>query len=104
MLSSAWYLERLEAKRHVDERLWKNHVTYLESFLSKANYREEARRLDIERKLGHARSMLKETGSSDYIDSLRGTLGANPSAAKPLQEQGSEATTKTADAYAAMVK
>ena len=78
MLSAPWYTDRLNAKRQVDERLWRRHAVYLESFLSKANYTEEARRLGIEHKLDYARRMLKQIAAAGSVESLRGTLGANP--------------------------
>jgi hypothetical protein len=90
MLSAPWYTDRLNAKREVDERLWRRHAVYLESFLSKANYTEEARRLGIEHKLDYARRMLKQIAAAGSIESLRGTLGANPLPTQAAEAQPTE--------------
>src|SRR5262249_3221626 len=45
MLASDWYKERLAAKQTIDCALWTRHVTYLEGFLAKTNYSDEAIRL-----------------------------------------------------------
>jgi len=77
MLSSNWYRARLEAKQQVDQGLFKRHIDYLQAFLGKANYAEEAKRLGIPRRLAEAREALKRISSPEYIDSLAGSLGAN---------------------------
>jgi len=78
VLASDWYRARLEAKQAVDERLWKQHVSYLENFLRNANYAEEARRLHIEGKLASAKENLWRVRDKNYAQSLIGTLGAEP--------------------------
>ena len=51
VLASDWYAARLAAKQRHDIQLWRNHATYLENFLKKKNYAEEAQRLGIREKL-----------------------------------------------------
>jgi hypothetical protein len=48
---------RLEAKQRHDIKLWRHHATYLENFLKKKNYAEEAQRLGIPAKLESAWAM-----------------------------------------------
>ncbi|HVV71177.1 MAG TPA: hypothetical protein VHI52_06715, partial [Verrucomicrobiae bacterium] len=78
MLDSAWYAERLTAKQKVDQRLWRRHVEYLNRFLKKTVYADEAARLGITSRLAKARKTLEEVESPSYLDKLRGTLGAEP--------------------------
>ncbi len=78
LLGSDWYAARLKAKQAVDRRLWRQHVAYLDRFLKKANYAEEAQRLGIAGRLERARGQLAEAESPDYLERLFGTLGAQP--------------------------
>jgi len=78
MLGSDWYKERLAAKQMLDCSLWTRHATYLEAFLAKSNYSDEAIRLGIKRKLDQAAQSLKRLRSGWYLERLEGTLGVNP--------------------------
>jgi len=78
LLGSKWYAERLTAKQGIDQHLWQRHVDYLERFVKKTGYADEAARLGISARLARARKTLEEVGSSAYLESLRGTLGAEP--------------------------
>lgn len=78
LLASDWYAERLSAKQQVDRRLWQRHVDYLSRFLKKTIYADEAARLGISARLAQAQDRLNEVASPSYIESLRGTLGAEP--------------------------
>jgi len=78
LLESDWYAARLQAKQNVDRRLWRRHVDYLERFLKKASYAEEAGRLGIGAKLEQARQTLAQVELPDYLAGLWGTLGAEP--------------------------
>jgi hypothetical protein len=78
MLGSAWYAARLEAKRQVDRRLWRRHIDYLDRFLKKSSYADEAARLGIAGRLASARKMYDDVESTGYLERLRGTLGAEP--------------------------
>jgi hypothetical protein len=78
LLGSDWYAARLKAKQAVDRRLWRQHVDYLDRFLKKANYAEEAERLGIAGRLDRARRMLAEAEAPAYLERLFGTIGAEP--------------------------
>jgi hypothetical protein len=78
MLSSDWYAERLAAKQHVDIRMWDRHVRTLKTFLAKDNYAEEAARLGISDRLARAQKNLETVRSTDYLQHLHGTIGAQP--------------------------
>jgi hypothetical protein len=78
LLQSDWYAARLKARQAVESRLWQQHVRYLERFLSKPNYTEEAIRLGIDDSLERARQELARAESPARLAKLAGTLGAEP--------------------------
>jgi hypothetical protein len=78
LIESDWYQARLDAKVKVDQALWKRHVAYLESFLTKTNYQTELKRLKIHERIATAKSMLAHVNSPTYRASLVGMIGADP--------------------------
>lgn len=78
LLASDWYAARLAAKQKLDRKLWRRHVDYLDKFLKRASHAEEAERLGVPDRLISARKTLERVESPAYLDSLRGTLGAEP--------------------------
>jgi hypothetical protein len=78
LLASDWYQQRLEVKQQRDIQLWQRHVNYLQQFLDDKDYDDEARRLDIPRRLETAKQKLAAVQEPDYVNSLIGTLGADP--------------------------
>ncbi|MFM8884935.1 MAG: hypothetical protein ACKOKC_00755, partial [Chthoniobacterales bacterium] len=80
VLASDWYRARLQAKQRVDVRLWERHSDYLEKFLKDPNYSAEADRLGLRGRLDEAWAKLREACAADYMESLRGTTGAEPQA------------------------
>ncbi|MCF7764664.1 MAG: hypothetical protein K9N62_13420 [Verrucomicrobia bacterium] len=78
LISSDWYRERLAAKQAGDRRLWERHVAYLQEFLAKPNYADEAGRLGIEGRLAEARATLEEVKKPEYLTRIEGTLGTDP--------------------------
>ena len=80
-MASDWYAGRLAAKQQHDIRLWRNHAAYLENFLKKKNYVEEAQRLNIPAKLDNAWTTYHHVKSPEYLASLKGAIGLQPLAA-----------------------
>jgi hypothetical protein len=78
LLASDWYAARLKARQGVESRLWQRHIRYLERFLSKPNYTEEAIRLGIGDRLARARQEFARAESPALLTKLAGTLGAEP--------------------------
>ncbi len=78
LLASDWYAARIAAKQQLDVKLWDRHVRCLESFVAKANYADEAARLGIQQRLALARATLAKVKTPAHLESLRGTLGAQP--------------------------
>ena len=75
LLASEWYADRLKAKQETDIKLWRRHVQYLEAFLAKPNYADEAARLGIAERLRLAWDHLNRVSKPDYASSLVGTIG-----------------------------
>ncbi len=78
LLAGDWYAERLAAKQRHDIHLWRRHILYLEKFLKKESYCEEAERLGIKAKLDLARQRYHAVKLPEYRASLNGTLGVQP--------------------------
>ena len=78
LLASGWYAARLKAKQSIDRKLWHRHVDYLDKFMKRTSHADEAKRLGIAARLDRARKTLDDVESAGYLESLRGTLGAEP--------------------------
>ncbi len=78
LLSSDWYRERLEIKQQRDIALWEKHVKNLKAFSLLQGHEDEAERLDISSRLAEATAKLDYVSSKGYLDSLVGTIGADP--------------------------
>jgi phosphoenolpyruvate carboxykinase (diphosphate) len=78
LLSSDWYLERLEIRQQREIALWEKHVKNLQAFSSLHGHEDEVERLDISSRLAEATTKLAYVSSKDYLDGLVGTIGADP--------------------------
>jgi hypothetical protein len=78
LLASDWYAARLAAKQRIDRQLWRRHVEYLDKFMKRASHADEAARLGIADRLSRAKQTLDQVGLPAYLESLRGTIGAEP--------------------------
>ena len=78
LLASDWYAARLVAKQKIDRQLWRRHVEYLERFSKRLSHSDEAARLGIPGRLERAKKTLEEVNSPVYLETLNGTLGAEP--------------------------
>ncbi len=78
LLQSDWYRRRLEVKQARDIALWERHIESLENFLAQPGYEDEAARLNIADRLEKARKRLERVKSRAYLESLVGTIGADP--------------------------
>ena len=78
LLASPWYAARLAAKQKIDQKLWKRHVEYLNSFLRRPSHADVANKMDIADRLTSARKMLEQVDSPEYLNKLEGTIGAEP--------------------------
>ena len=76
VLASDWYGQRLCTRQRQEIALWKRHLAALEKF--RASGLETPPQLDLEAGLRVAKETLALVASSDYVNELRGTIGADP--------------------------
>ncbi|MBK1643327.1 hypothetical protein CKO25_01385 [Thiocapsa imhoffii] len=78
LMSSDWYRERLEVKQQRDLQLANRLVLNLQQFLDLRHYADEAARLDATTRLQRAQDQLARVRDPAYLESLVGTIGADP--------------------------
>ena len=83
MFASAWYRERLDAKRRADIRLWECHEKYLKQFCSKANHQDVAKQMQLETRFRQTQERIEFLKTDEYRQRLDGTLGADFGSLKP---------------------
>jgi hypothetical protein len=81
LLTSDWYEDRLKAKQTIEIKRWRKQVAYLEKFLARPTYAGEAARLGVRDRLSEARVRLEQVKGRDFLENLRGTIGAEPALA-----------------------
>ena len=77
LLQSDWYQQRLKTKQEKECRLWQQHAAYLESFSNKSGYADVIEEMNIAEKLTAAQQRLGYVQSDEYLEKLKGTLGAD---------------------------
>ena len=78
-LASDWYAARLAAKQQSRHpALAADTRRYLQNFLKKKNYAEEAERLGIKARLKSAWENHHAAKSPEYLSLLKGTIGLQP--------------------------
>jgi phosphoenolpyruvate carboxykinase (diphosphate) len=80
LLNSDWYRERLKTKQRKDIALWKRHLEYLDNYVRLSSTPEEEAHLDLPARRAHAAAELERVSSPKYLESLVGTLAADPTA------------------------
>ncbi len=78
VINSDWYKERLQIKQKKDIALWIGHIRYLEDFMNDEVNLPVVEELQLKEKLDIARRELARVGSPKYLESLVGTIGADP--------------------------
>ena len=78
VVNSDWYKERLALKQQKDVAFLEKQIAYLEDFTSQSNNREIVAEMNLLKQTEDIKVQLKETSSPTYIESLVGTLGADP--------------------------
>jgi hypothetical protein len=81
LMDSEWYGARLVARQKIEMQQWFRTARYLEAFLAKPNYAEEAVRHGVKARLEEAWEAYHKAKAPDYLQVLKGTLGAEPSLA-----------------------
>ncbi|MDV7187479.1 hypothetical protein R3X25_09320 [Lutibacter sp. TH_r2] len=78
ILNSDWYKDRLKLKQQKDIQFYEKQISYLENFISNSNNTDIVVELDLVNKLTKAKLQLEEVNSNEYLESLKGTIGADP--------------------------
>lgn len=78
LLKSDWYQARLDAKQRVDQKLWSRHVEYLEEYCGRSTHSAVTGRLELKQRLEYARQQLELCKQPEYLATLHGTIGCDP--------------------------
>ncbi|WP_194766850.1 hypothetical protein [Tamlana sp. I1] len=78
VLNSDWYKERLKLKQQKDIQFYANQIAYLETFVTNPNNTNIASEMHIQERLDHVKDQYNEVSSEAYLNSLAGTIGADP--------------------------
>lgn len=76
LLDSDWYQERLEIKQQRNILLWQKHISSLETYRQREIAIDDD--IDVTALLTKTKAKLKIVQSSSYLQSLVGTIGADP--------------------------
>ena len=82
VLASNWYQARLDTKVIVEQNLIARKITALEDFLNKESHESEISRLGILENLKSAMARQSELETTEYRNSLIGTIGTDPALAE----------------------
>ena len=75
---SAWYKERLTNKQRIKVESCESNIKYLADFIAKEHNAYEAEKLKVADKLVAMKAKLAFVKTADYIESITGTIGADP--------------------------
>lgn len=78
VINSDWYKERLKLKQQKDINFYTNQISYLERFISNDQNKSLVAEMDLNGRLQNVKNMLATASSPEYINSLVGTIGADP--------------------------
>ncbi|MGQ1909837.1 hypothetical protein ACT3CE_08620 [Marinifilum sp. RC60d5] len=78
VVNSDWYKERLERKQQIDIEFYQKQISYLESFMANKLNSEWKKELSLEARYEKAKLNLNKVKSKEYLESLVGTIGADP--------------------------
>ncbi|MET0116219.1 MAG: hypothetical protein ABW090_02225 [Sedimenticola sp.] len=78
LLQSDWYRERLETKQKREIVRCERNISYLKAFLDRPAYTDEAQQLGIRERLQQTEERLERVRSDEYLQSLVGSIGADP--------------------------
>jgi phosphoenolpyruvate carboxykinase (diphosphate) len=78
LLKSDWYQERLVARQDQEVALLQRQLIYLDKFVQHPGYMRESKRLNIVERREWVEHRLLQVSSSEYLNELVGTIGAQP--------------------------
>lgn len=77
LVASDWYGERLKIKQQRDLALWRRHKNYLEQCLANKDRYDAESYADMLGKLAKAETAIATVNQPDYLEKMKGTLGAD---------------------------
>jgi len=78
IIHSKWYQDRLERKQQIDIQFYEDQIHYMESFMANKMNADWNKELDMEDRYKKAQEDLVLVKSNEYLQSLVGTIGADP--------------------------
>ncbi|MFA8433331.1 MAG: hypothetical protein ACEPOZ_02340 [Marinifilaceae bacterium] len=78
VINSDWYKARLERKQQIDIKHHQKQISYIENFISQSINAATAERMELKQRLEDAKTHLEYLQSETYLESLIGTIGADP--------------------------
>lgn len=78
VLESDWYIARLKAKQDADIAFYTKQLAYLKDFKKQPDNKELLDYLNIQERIDKAKELLAHVSTSQYLDSLVGTIGLDP--------------------------
>ncbi|WP_397445115.1 hypothetical protein [Polaribacter sp. R77954] len=78
VLNSDWYQQRLALKQEKDIAFYKRQIAYLTRFIENPNNATLVNEMNIENRLRNVKALYEKVTSKAYLDSLKGTIGADP--------------------------
>jgi hypothetical protein len=78
IINSDWYKERLKLKQQKDIAFYQKQIAYIESFIANENNADLVSELNLQDKLAFVKNKFTEANSKEYLESLVGTIGADP--------------------------
>ena len=78
VINSDWYKERLLLKQQKDIRFYKSQIDYLNRFISNPENQSLVVEMELKNRLKYVEVALEKASSAQYIESLVGTIGADP--------------------------
>lgn len=78
VINSDWYQERLQLKQLKDINFYTDQISYLEAFILNEDNQLLVTEMDLASRLQYVKNSLATASSPEYINSLVGTIGADP--------------------------
>ncbi len=78
IINSDWYKDRLKLKQTKDIRFYDSQISYLETFIENPNNADLVSEMKIKDRLKSVKKLYSEAKSDVYLNSLVGTIGADP--------------------------
>lgn len=78
LLESSWYQERLHIKQQRDVALWERHVAYLAKLTQDQTQASPIKSMNLGQRLEQAKQKLTALKQPEYLQTLMGTIGADP--------------------------